>query len=118
VVRNQSQMSLDFTKVKHPQMWIGIIMYLPTQNPELRRAIEAMFNEYAGLMDDLGKKYKMVPHWAKTEIPNSIHDLEELRNLLNETYDLDEYRQIRHDLDPRGILANYFIRELLIKHPR
>jgi L-galactono-1,4-lactone dehydrogenase len=50
--------------------WVGIIMYLPTEDPAVRRSITEAFLSYkkkcASLLWD---KYDAQEHWAKIEVP-------------------------------------------------
>lgn len=50
--------------------WVGIIMYLPNEDPVQRGAITNKFQEYVHLCErHLMPKYRAYPHWAKLEPP-------------------------------------------------
>ena len=50
--------------------WIGIIMYLPTDDETERDAITRAFKSYAAKEEaTLGEKYRIRTHWAKIELP-------------------------------------------------
>lgn len=46
--------------------WIGIIMYLTSDDPKKRGAVTDRFqNEYRDVLEAVGDEYKAVTHWAK-----------------------------------------------------
>ena len=50
--------------------WVGIIMYLPTEDVAQRSAITAAFKSYADkTRATLGETYGLKTHWAKIEVP-------------------------------------------------
>ncbi len=50
--------------------WVGIIMYLPSEDPNVRRAITENFLAYKKLCaEKIWGKYDAQEHWAKIEIP-------------------------------------------------
>ena len=56
--------------------WVGVIMYLTSDNPEKRAAVTSRFQtEYRDVLESVGDEYKAVTHWAKQEMPPSgSHD--------------------------------------------
>jgi len=90
--------------------WIGIIMYLPSQEPAVRAQITAAFNAYKELcIERLWGKYGAVEHWAKVELPDSSEKLEDLRRRLRERFPVDAFNAARRKLDPKNILSNDLI---------
>jgi hypothetical protein len=64
--------------------WVGIIMYLPTQDAEQREAITRRFAQYNALCrDKLWPVYGAHQHWAKIEMPESADELTHLRRRLD-----------------------------------
>jgi L-galactono-1,4-lactone dehydrogenase len=50
--------------------WVGIIMYLPTEEPNMRDAITRRFWEYNAMCRrELWPEYNAHQHWAKIEMP-------------------------------------------------
>ena len=97
--------------------WIGIIMYLPTDDETERDAITAAFKSYAAKEEaTLGEKYRIRTHWAKIELPEperSDRGFRVARERMAQLYPVEEFRKIRARLDPKGILGNDLIEALL-----
>ena len=100
--------------------WVGIIMYLPVSESEndeqKRQEITHRFKgEYCNLLREIGQlsKYNAVSHWAKLEVPNTIHDLIQLKKSLGQKYPLDEFNALRLEYDPKNILGNDLINLVL-----
>eukprot|EP00051_Salpingoeca_urceolata_P005729 m.76514 g.76514 ORF g.76514 m.76514 type:complete len:320 (+) comp14514_c0_seq3:1036-1995(+) len=51
--------------------WVGVIMYLPTQDPEARRKLGDEFGRYQDKIWPLLPKYSAITHWAKVEVPSA-----------------------------------------------
>jgi len=92
--------------------WVGVIMYLPTDDPLERSRITAKFREYVHLCEDeLLPKFGALWHWAKLE-PPAADDAEgrgRLRRYLRQHYPVDRFNSLRRRWDPKGILASDFI---------
>ena len=97
--------------------WIGIIMYLPTDDETERDAITRAFKSYAAKEEaTLGEKYRIRTHWAKIELPEperSDRGFRVARERMAQLYPVEEFRKIRARLDPKGILGNDPIEALL-----
>lgn len=97
--------------------WVGIIMYMPPGQGESQRAeITKRFEAYADIMRTVGKKYGIVPHWAKIELPSGsnknsceLSKTQELRRVIRQRYDVARFNKARRMLDPKGILSNDLI---------
>ena len=61
--------------------WVGIIMYLPTDEPQQRQSITEVFWESYNRMcrEALWPKYGCHQHWAKIELPSTPAELEASR---------------------------------------
>ena len=86
--------------------WVGIIMYLPTDEEQQRAAITRQFDAYRSVVADIGAKYNVYPHWAKIEVPGDDASREKLRSHLRKRYDLDTFSAARAVLDPKGVMSN------------
>lgn len=85
--------------------WLGIIMYLPTDDAKQRQEITAKFGEYARRVEvDLLPKYKGTWHWAKLEVDRL--DLNLLKKQLGERYPIEAINEQRRKLDPKNILGS------------
>ena len=119
--------------------WVGIIMYLPTEQAEERAAITEAFFDYRHACEDaLWGEYGAVEHWAKVE---AMHDAPRavrkssprlclnlprrcevdgrccgaqarLRARLGERFPVEAFNAARRQLDPHNILANDVVNEL------
>ena len=86
--------------------WVGVIMYLPpSQSASGREAIGRRFSEYTAALAPVYKKYGAVPHWAKIE-PKTGAGLAEQREVLQKRYNVKRFNELRHDVDPHGVLLN------------
>jgi len=95
--------------------WVGIIMYLPTQEKEQRDAITQRFWDYnAHCRRKLWSKFGAHQHWAKIEIPESPDELRWVRARLAERFPVAELNAAKRKLDPKGILGNHLIDTLLM----
>jgi L-galactono-1,4-lactone dehydrogenase len=85
--------------------WVGIIMYLP-QEKEQRKAITQKFFEYRDACFSTWQQYKAYEHWAKIEIPIQPEIRAALKSRLSEKYPIEEFKKLKQELDPKGILNN------------
>ena len=87
--------------------WVGIIMYLPTDDEAQRRDITDRFTrEYCELMRSIGSPFNATSHWAKLERPQSVWKLMDLQFFLNLRYPLNLFNKTRKELDPNNILTS------------
>ena len=94
--------------------WVGIIMYLPTEDTAQRAAITSRFWEYNDLCRHrLWEKYGAHQHWAKIEVPHSAAQLANVRRRLAERYPLEELNAAKRQLDPSNVLGNDLVDTLL-----
>jgi L-galactono-1,4-lactone dehydrogenase len=94
--------------------WVGIIMYLPTDDESTRDAITGAFQKYAELCEqELMAKYKAKWHWAKLEAGNDLERLARVRAYLREHYDVDRFNLVRRALDPQNNLGNQWLNSVL-----
>jgi len=94
--------------------WVGIIMYLPTQEQQARDEITAKFWEYNDMCRRLlWPKYNCHQHWAKIEIPDAPDQVAAVRQRLRERFPIDEFNSLRRELDPKNILGNALTDTLL-----
>jgi len=96
--------------------WVGIINYLPSDDPQQRRAITQLFNtDYTDLVRHIGRPLKAVSHWAKLEEPSSVWKAVELKSLYLERFPLTEFNLARGIYDPDNILSNPLLNLVLGK---
>jgi len=96
--------------------WVGIINYLPSEDPEQRKAITQLFNtDYTDLVRHIGRPLKAVSHWAKLEEPTSVWKAVELKTLYLERFPLTEFNIARGIYDPNNILSNPLLNLVLGK---
>jgi len=94
--------------------WIGIIMYLPSEDETQRNAITNAFKKYAARETEaLGDRYGIKTHWAKIELPDDTEDREKARKTMDSRYDTESFRKLRNEYDPKGVLGNDMIEGLL-----
>ncbi|KAH7435458.1 hypothetical protein KP509_06G065800 [Ceratopteris richardii] len=88
--------------------WVGIIMYLPTEDEEQRKGITNRFMEYRHASQrQLWDSYGAYEHWAKIEVDaNDDEGKQWLQRRLRERFPIDELNKARKELDPNGILSN------------
>lgn len=87
--------------------WVGVIMYLPTDDTKQRQEITNRFFEYSGkMLRDICPKYNATEHWAKIEAPQGERALRDTQERLRNRFPIDEFNQIRAELDPHNILPN------------
>ena len=94
--------------------WVGIIMYLPFEDPEKRAAVEKAFKEYAALCEEhLLPKYGAKWHWAKLEPGESRKRHEWIQAHLRAHYPVDQLNMLRHSLDPDNNFGNAWLNAIL-----
>jgi len=104
---SSSPMSPAFGTVDSLHTWVGIIIYLPSDDPQQRKDITQLFNtEYTDLVRKIGRPLKAVSHWAKLEDPTSVWKAVELKSLYLERFPLTEFNIARGIYDPKNILSN------------
>jgi L-galactono-1,4-lactone dehydrogenase len=87
--------------------WVGIINYLPSDDPEQRKAITKLFTgPYCDLVRKIGRPMKAVSHWAKLEEPQSIWKTVELKSLYMDRFPIAEFDAARGLYDPKNILSS------------
>ena len=95
--------------------WVGIIMYLPTQEEEQRTAITKRFWEYNQLCrEKLWSKFGCHQHWAKIELPDDEEGIRAMRRRLAERFPLEELHAAKRKLDPKGVLGNTLVDTLFL----
>lgn len=105
--------------VHHPDpasvhSWVGIIMYLPTEDEGVRAQIAEKFFEYKfKTARALWDKYDAREHWAKLEIPGDAATAEWLKGRLAEQFPVERFAQLREQMDPKNILGSTFLDEFL-----
>eukprot|EP01125_Pyxidicula_operculata_P018931 TRINITY_DN6805_c0_g1_i1.p1 TRINITY_DN6805_c0_g1~~TRINITY_DN6805_c0_g1_i1.p1 ORF type:complete len:540 (+),score=92.90 TRINITY_DN6805_c0_g1_i1:15-1634(+) len=89
--------------------WVGIIMYLPLDNPHLRDDITKRFYEYTNMCRvNLWEKYKCRQHWAKLELNDSAVR-QATKQQLSSLYPVDDFCKLRKEFDPKNVLGNEMI---------
>ncbi len=87
--------------------WIGIINYLPSDDPVQRNAITNVFTgRYCDLVRSIGHPLQAVSHWAKLEEPQSVWKAVELKTLYLSRFPLAEFNSARGLYDPKNILSS------------
>lgn len=94
--------------------WVGIIMYLPTEDPTTRAAITDAFNHYARLCEtEIMPKYGAKWHWAKLEPGEDEERLARIQQYLKQQYDVRRFNHVRRTLDPQNNLGNQWLNAIL-----
>jgi L-galactono-1,4-lactone dehydrogenase len=87
--------------------WVGIIMYLPTEELVERERIRSAFEDYKKKCEvGVWARFGAVEHWAKVEVPDDRGDRILMQERFRSKYPLDEYNQARWELDPKNLLGN------------
>jgi len=87
--------------------WVGIINYLPSDDPKQREEITRLFTgKYSDLVRSVGRPMKAVSHWAKLEKPQSVWKAVDLKMLYQERFPVEDFNKARAKLDPKNILAS------------
>lgn len=94
--------------------WVGIIMYLPSDEESQRQQITAKFKgEYCDLLRMVGHKVNAVSHWAKLEIPSLVSNHTELNLFMQRRYPTALFNAARFIYDPTNLLSNDLINNVL-----
>jgi L-galactono-1,4-lactone dehydrogenase len=95
--------------------WVGIIMYMPTDDAPQRQAITEAFARYNDAVRwRLWPKYGCHQHWAKVELPaTGAADAARAKARLHERFPIAEFNAARAQLDPASIMTNRQLDELL-----
>lgn len=87
--------------------WVGIIMYLPSDNEGQRRDITDRFRgQYCNLLKDVGLPVNAASHWAKLERPRSAWEAIDMHLLINSRFPLARFNDARSLWDPHNILTS------------
>jgi L-galactono-1,4-lactone dehydrogenase len=101
----------------HPEdmhSWVGIIMYLPSEDAAQRAEITASFRQYARMCEEeLMPKYGAKWHWAKLEPGEDEQRRAWVREYLKQHYDVATFNQARRALDPENNLGNEWLNAVL-----
>lgn len=89
--------------------WVGIIMYLPTEDPATRAKIRETFKKYCAVESTRFQQYDAYSHWAKLEPPEETRLADQLRERVRARYPVEAYNKARRELDPHGVLTNSWI---------
>ena len=92
--------------------WVGVIMYLPSDDEAERAAITAAFGDYCAHKHEIDRAYGAWPHWAKIEMPATPEGVAEMKEAARRRFPVREFAAARRELDPKGILANALVEEL------
>jgi len=96
--------------------WVGIIMYLPSDDERQRREITDTFTGiYCDLMRSVGKEVDAKSHWAKLERPATIPGIVDLQEHMREQYPVDKFNDLRAAWDPKNIMGNSLM-DLVFRH--
>jgi len=94
--------------------WVGIIMYLPSDDEKEREEITNRFKgQYCDLAREVGAPFGAVSHWGKLEMPTSGEHFLKLRSLMETRYPLRKFNTARMFYDPKNILGNDLINVVL-----
>ena len=84
--------------------WVGIIMYLPSDDENVRKSISDAFRQYKGRCEaDLWPVYGALEHWAKVEGDPNVQ--ERLKKRLGADA-LTRFADARKTYDPQRLLSN------------
>jgi L-galactono-1,4-lactone dehydrogenase len=106
---------MDGSKPKQATLysWVGIIMYLCSEDEQIRTQITQAFKEYTDRVGtQLETEFDAFHHWAKIEVPTTAAEREEVRARLARRLPVAEFNALRKELDPKNILANSMVDEI------
>jgi L-galactono-1,4-lactone dehydrogenase len=87
--------------------WVGIINYLPSDDPKQRKDITNLFSgSYCDLVRRVGRPMGAVSHWAKLEEAQTVTKKVDLKLLYQERFPVMDFNRARTKLDPKNILSN------------
>lgn len=92
--------------------WVGIIMYMPCEDEDSRRAITSAFKDYCRLEGKQMDKYNAHVHWAKIEPPQEKGELAKMQQRLKCRYPVVQFNMLREIFDPKRVLSNTMIDKL------
>lgn len=92
--------------------WVGVIMYLPSHEEGMCRAITDKFHTFYAMCRDFMEQYGAMEHWAKIEWSSDEAEKKQMRQRLQKRYPVDKFKQARDEVDPQHILSNDIIDEL------
>ena len=97
--------------------WVGIVMYVPdSDSPKKVEQVRDAFNTYASLLtEELAPRYNAAEHWAKI-MPSSRFGVSVKRKELECRFPIAERQAARSMLDPKGILSNGLLTDLIPHH--
>ena len=94
--------------------WVGIIMYLPSEDGKQRDEITEEFkSRYCELLRRIGADISAASHWAKLEIPTTEEQSKTLKDFMKARYPIDKFNALRKEYDPKNILGNNIIDSVL-----
>ncbi|GBF99677.1 L-galactono-1,4-lactone dehydrogenase [Raphidocelis subcapitata] len=101
--------------------WVGVIMYLPSDDEAQRAEITKAFKQYGALVEEkLMPRYGASWHWAKIEPPSpddgagdAAGRLDRMRAALAARFPLERLRAARRELDPKNVLGSGMFDSLL-----
>ncbi|CAH0476357.1 unnamed protein product [Peronospora belbahrii] len=92
--------------------WVGVILYLPTTEKEVRQSIRNRFTEFYAMYRDFMEPFGATEHWAKIEWPEDAAERQKMRDRLSKRYPLDKFKKARDEVDPHHILSNHIVDEM------
>ena len=104
---SSSSMSPAYGPSKGLHCWVGIIMYLPSDQEKQRKDITDTFKgQYCDLLREVGKNVNATSHWAKLEMPKSEEELNQLQTFMKQRFPVEKFNAARKLLDDENLLAN------------
>eukprot|EP00514_Thraustochytrium_sp_LLF1b_P007513 CAMPEP_0184535216 /NCGR_PEP_ID=MMETSP0198_2-20121128/15766_1 /TAXON_ID=1112570 /ORGANISM="Thraustochytrium sp., Strain LLF1b" /LENGTH=309 /DNA_ID=CAMNT_0026928233 /DNA_START=95 /DNA_END=1025 /DNA_ORIENTATION=+ len=99
--------------------WVGIIMYLPSEDPGSRGLVFNKFVEYKKLLQRVAQDsgIDVRTHWAKIEVPGTTEEIKDLQQQLASQYPLKDFEALRRKFDPKGMLLNRMMEVILGGEP-
>jgi L-galactono-1,4-lactone dehydrogenase len=98
--------------------WVGIIMYLPSDDETQRRQnTETFTGQYCDLLQNVRTDLNATSLWAKLERPNSVMKLLRLQEFLSSRYPLAKFNETRASLDRNNILTSP-VMNLILGEPK
>jgi len=89
--------------------WVGVIMYLPVSDPEIRKGIQDRFHDYKEIVRKVGARMPcdVYPHWGKIELPMGNEEaLRADQKWLARRYPVPLFNALRKEFDPKNICSN------------
>merc|ERR1740130_318318 len=114
--RSQARMSPAYSMgADDLHSWVGIIMYMPSDDPTQRQAITDSFTNYNDAVRwKLWPKYGCHQHWAKVQLPTTGEaDVVTAKRRLHERFPIGEFNATRAKLDPASIMTNQQLDNIL-----